>query len=403
MNGPTGDLSSWETLRDLIFTQYVDCPVIVQTFLAIIKQLGYTVDLLVDRDFFEAVVPKLVDYPEIFSELLMVVVDAMPMCLSSHSNQFILKIIDQHIEKIPLWAISSSKAVIPLLKIYTLTFQPSNQTHISRMIDDIIRLKLRYSIEYPTKDLPELLQVCLQMGYFQEIKDFFSDLHNDWIFRLLNEYSDVVDELIDIAYVVGVGDTFINCIVRWINKAPKEMSQCPSAFIKVLLYFIQDQRDSVQKNAKMWIEHFLREYNYLFDFNMDDSVYLLYLVFKRGLFPGKSMAACIYSLTYFQSLLETSIKGAARLLTLFEKRGRTEKEMILQQMQGSFNPVYFISCCFDKAMSIRALDSEFQLMELLDSIDEEEREKLAGYFNERMPYLRAFSFQLAEKIAEMYQ
>lgn len=77
------------------------------------------------------------------------------------------------------------------------------------MSDDIIRSSLKYSLDYPSEYLPELLRVCLQMGYFQEVKNFFVDLSRNWSYQLLNKYSNVVGELFDIAKAVKRDQAFL--------------------------------------------------------------------------------------------------------------------------------------------------------------------------------------------------
>ena len=106
---------------------------------------------------------------------------------------------------------------------------------------------------------------------------------------------------------------------------------------------------------------------------------------------------------YYDSLLERSVRGAARLLTMFEKMKGTRNQIIIQRMRNGFVPAFSIMRCFNKAMFIRDRRSIPQLMELLDSMVAEEREALAEYFAEQRPYLRAYSYQLSRKVEEMYQ
>ena len=128
---------------------------------------------------------------------------------------------------------------------------------------------------------------------------------------------------------------------------------------------------------------------------MEGAVYLLYLIFKRNPTPEDFRKPYLYSMMYYDSLLERSVKGAARLLTMFEEMKGTHKQIIIQRMENGFVPSISIMRCFNKAMSIRDRKSVSQLMELLDSMVAEERVALAGYFAEQKPYLRAYSYQLS--------
>ena len=71
-------------------------------------------------------------------------------------------------------------------------------------------------------------------------------------------------------------------------------------------------------------------------------------------------------------------------------------------MEGTFVPTFSIIRCFNKAMSIRDRRSVSQLIELLDSLEAEEKVALAGYFAEQRPYLRSYSNLLSRKLEEMY-
>ena len=185
------DFDSWKHLRNVVFTRYIDYVVIIQTFLAVIKEIGWSAKLIEDENFIWDVIPKLACRPEQFSMLFMAIADAIPMRPSIQSNRSILNIIDQLVVDDTICAFTSTKGTIVILKIYSLTFRPSDSTSMAVMSDDIIRSSLKYSLDYPSEDLPELLRVCLQMGYFQEVKNFFIDLPRSWSYQLLNKYSNV--------------------------------------------------------------------------------------------------------------------------------------------------------------------------------------------------------------------
>ena len=397
-----GDLHTWEMLRDVVFLRYIDCTVIVQTFLAIIKELDFTAILIEDREFVESVVPKLVHYPEIFFEFLMAVTDAIPKSLSSQAIWSVLRIIDRHITDNPMPCAASPKGATALLKFYSIACCPSYSTHIFERIPEIIRFSLEQSYHYPSEDLPELLRVCIQMGGFQEVRNFFFNLSEDWICQLLDNHPDVVAELFEIARVVRRDQAFKRCIISWMHRKPKEASRYPDMLIKVVLHSIQNRRDPEYKNVDVWITRFLSVYDEMFFFNMEDTVYLLYLICERGFFWQKLEKAYIFSLMHYPALLEKSVRAAARLLTVFEKMNSAEKQMIEQRMKGAFVPALSIELCFSKAISIRDRDGISQLIELLDNITAEEKEALNWYFTKQELYLRAYSTRLAKKVREVY-
>lgn len=397
---PSSDLFFWKDLRDAVFTQYMDYVVIVQTFLAIIKEIGCSAILLEDEDFIRGIIPKLVRHPEQFSMFFMVIADTVPVCFSGQSHYSIQRIINQLALDGTAQVFISTKGATALLKIYSMTFRPSDHTGMS---DYIVCLGLKYSLDYPSEDLPEFLRICLQIGYVREVKNFFADLPSHWTYQLLGKHPNVVDELFDIAKVVRMDRTFLRCVASQIGIERREVHQYPGVFMKLVLQSIQDRGAPEYANADIWISNFLFAYMEMFEFNMEDAVYLLYLIFKRNLTSEDFSKPCFYSMMYYNSLLERSVRSAARLLTMFEEMNDTRKQRIIQQMGDEFIPSFFIMRCFNKAMSIRDRRSVSQLMELLDSMVAKERAALAGYFAEQRPYLRAYSYQLSKKVEEMYQ
>lgn len=399
---PFIDVNSWKHLRDVVFTRYIDYVVVIQTFLAVIKEIGCSAMLIEDEDFIWDVIPKLARRPEQFSIFFMAIADAIPMCLSIRANYSILNIIDRLVLEDTMCAFTSTKGTIAVLKAYSLTFRPTNRTSMAVISDDIIRSSLKYSLDYPSEDLPELLRVCLQMGYFQEVKNFFADLPRNWCYQLLGKDFNIVGELFDIAKVVKRDQAFLRCIAPQIARNWRDVDQYPGMFMKLVLQAIKDKKPIEHVNADMLISHFLATYREMFKFSMDDAVYLLHLIFKRNPISRDFELAYIHSVKYYQSLLERSVKGAARLLTMYEEMEGTRKQTIIKQMEGTFVPTFSIIRCFNKAMSIRDRRSVSQLIELLDSLEAEEKVALAGYFAEQRPYLRSYSNLLSRKLEEMY-
>lgn len=394
---------SLDILKTLVFTRYIDHTVIVQTFLAIIKDLGLSYILLEDREFLETVILRLIDKPEIFSEFLIAVAGIISAKPSEQSIYVILRAVDRQLSRVPLYAFTSQKAAAALLKVCALTLEPPHNTQISEMSKDIIRMSLRQSVDCPPEGLPELLRASLQMGGFQEVKYFFAGLTNDWMRQLLNSHPGMVDSLFDIAQAVRMDQAFAERVISCIGGRSYLAPQHPGVFMKIVSRSMLNQKAPEHKNADMWISIFLRTYEEMFLFNMDDAVHLLYLIFKRGPFARELDSAYIYSLRHYQILLGNSVRAAARVLTLFEKMGSKDKQLIRERMQGMFIPAFCIIRCFDKAMAIRDRSSVRQLMELLDSMGADEKEELTGYFAERKLYLRSYSVQLARKIEEVYQ
>lgn len=131
-------LSFWKDLRDAVFIRYMDYVVIIQTFLALIKEIRCSAILLEDQDFIQGILPELVRHPEQFSIFFMAIADAIPVCHSVQSNRSILIIIDKLVLDSPLWNFISTKGATALLKVYSMTFQPSKRTDMSGMSDDIL-------------------------------------------------------------------------------------------------------------------------------------------------------------------------------------------------------------------------------------------------------------------------
>lgn len=397
------DRYSLGMLMRLVFTRYINHHVIVQAFLAILKDMGKPDMLIRDLELLDRAFLELIDHPEMFSEVLTAVAGVMATGPFMRTQEYIMHLVDMQSSRFSLYSIGSPKVAAALLKVCALIQAPPYKSDISKMSREIIRSSLRNCQHYPPEDLPELLRAGLQTGSFQEVKDFFGELDNNWIKELLALYPDAVDPLFDIAQAVGMDRIFERRIISNAGGRSRLPLRCPGTFMKVVLRAIWDEHNPEHKNAGAWIHIFLRAYEDLFFFNVDTAVQILYLVFEQKVFNRELADPYIHSLRNYQILLERSVRAAAQVLTLFEKMNFEDRELIQQRMEGTFDPVFAIESCFDRALALRDRSCVHQLTELLGSMGDGEKNRLYEYFAGRMPYLRSYSTQLARKIDGLYQ
>lgn len=373
--------------------------------MAIIRELGYSTILFENIASVWDAITHLVDCPELFSEFLMIIIDTIPIRFSMQQHHFILDTIELYMSTNHFTF--SPKETTALLRAFSVAFEPSNKIYMSKKIDRTISLSIDNACYYCSsenlEDLPEFLRVCLQMGGFQEVQKFFVTLPTCLINQMLYRHSNVVNELFHIAQTVRMDRAFVKYIVSKLNKSPEGTVQYPGVFMKTMLSFMHNKKKPAYGNIDTWISRFLRVYREMFRFNMEDAVYLLYLICEQGVPIQEWGVAYMHSLMYYRSLLDKSVREATRLLIMFEKMENTDKQKINLEIWTSFDMAFSIECCFNKAMSIQDKKSIPQLMELLNNLSLEEKKKLAKYFTNQDPYLWAYSTRLAKRVKELYQ
>lgn len=397
---------SWLILAKIIFNLYADESEIVLAFLEITKKLGLGSTLRQTR----GIENILIHLSNCAPDLIMAFTETIcaDYQIRIHEEDFYhfgLNI--AHILKI-----NSPKALAAFLKLLFISgtiksFDPIIKTNIINNWNHYLR-------KFP-EELPALLQVCLEMGEFEIVKEFFGYMERkgtNWIKKLFEYRPDSAIEFLNVALVVGQEQNFGRYAMQCMGKdstIAKAASRHPSAVIRLVRQEILT--NSIHTDRIFWTNVFLEQYNVMFRYDLEQAVYLLFQIcLKQTDFINyiELITACEYSLQNYSLILKTSIKTAVQLLILYEKTSESEKwkslfDLRVHSLGNKETISLYIMHCFDKALSTRDGTAIFALGDLLDAMAPNTRVAMEEYFISRFPFLQTYSRNLAKKIKAMYE
>ena len=402
------DLYPWKELADIIFHQYISESGIILTFLEIIKKLDYgeiVTDTRFMEDFLLQVNPASSDVIVALTEVIQQNLPNVRRRLTSHEidpyrNQMIW-------ERVQLYT-DTPKTSAAILKLLYMTGEGSPSDTFLMEIQERWNQYLWISPE----ELPELLQTYVQMGKLDEVKEFLQYVERNQISILSQQALGALDEFLSVAQTVREDQNFSECIAHHIERdamIEETLTRCPRLFIRLMRHIISSRRT---QSIIIWEELFFRKYDELFHSDPEEAVSLLLLIFSKKVSPENKnwlSRACMYSLKYYRLLLETSVNTAALLLTLFEKINRLnnledihEFEISEINMDRYELIAFYVMLCINRALYIRDVADIPPLTALLNSMDSSTKAYLEKYFEEKFPYLRAYSRQLAAEVTRIY-
>lgn len=394
------------TLTEIIVRRYIDERQIVFTYLEIIKELDCGEVLLNGPWLKEA----LIHLSDISPDLAVAFIEVIPYNIEARipfqDREFYT---DQPGLALVQYT-NSPKVIGALLKFF---YVVGNISPTDSILWKIQKNWDQYFLRFP-EELPELLQIYIQMGKLGEVKGFLKYIERERIGMLVNRYPVAVIGFLSVAQVVGEDRNFSRCIVQHIEKNSTDMEkllQHPPIIMKLLHHVILDRHN--QDSIHFLAQYFLRRYDEMFCANPEEAVDLLFKIpLNRISFEDREWIpkACIYSIHYYSPLVETSVKAAAHLLVLVEKLKKLETSGFIRNLEELYEPRKYnlrypdsyVERCFNKALFIRDRTDISSLTELLDCLDASLKGKLKGFFAEKYPYIRTYSWKLAEEIAKIY-
>lgn len=404
---PNGDmLGYWSKFAETIIMQYGNEKEVVSVFMEIIKKCGYG-KVIVQSPLMRKI---LAHYPHIVLDL-----EVMFDELQFEGNRNYKHMQDfsyYGIDSIQLINIDSPRLAATLLKLLymTATIGPTNS------IVKGIHNKWIYYFEKSPEEMPTLLKVYLRMGDFDSVKKFFCYLENagtNLISKLFYQHPYTIVELLNIAQVVGQELSFINRIMQCLREKPEIIDAVlynPDILIPLLRYSLLC--NSVYNVTRLLMEVFLERYRIMFDYDPEQSVYLLYQIDLKQIAYTNNVSKwvleeCIYSMQHYNLVLEASVKAAVYLLILIEKECALEFQISMDfENESLFNVrevlPFGVVCCFNKALSNCDRTVVSALEELLNALPSDVRVELQGYFSNQFPFLQAYSSKLAEKVKAIY-
>lgn len=395
----------WEILADIIFHRYIDDIEIVFTYLEIIKRLGNGKLLLKVLRFDDV----LIHFSRTSPDLVDAFFEAISYTLNGH---VILREIDyyEHYRDIPDFSfvrhMDSPKAIAAVLKFFYMNGDIAPSHPILQEIQSNWDQYLRKAPE----ELPVLLQTYLLMGKYKQVKGFLRSIVCEKNDRLLNGAPWVVDKFLDVAQAVGEDRNFSEHIMHYIKDGLNYTNtrvDYPHVIMKLLRYSVWDRRTRLDVNMLSHI--FLNQYPDMLYSNPEEAVYLLSQISSKELpldCRDRILKACIFSLEFENVLLDVSLKSAITLLTLCEamigSNNAGIKEFYGRSVDISRFSTSYAMRCINKALSTRNRVIVSDLMKFLDGMNSNTKRNLSRYFREQLPYLRTYSWKLAEKIEEIY-
>lgn len=396
----------WEELSDIILHRYLGESKIVLTFLEIIKKFGYEATLM-DTYWLEN---KFLFESHTSPDILVALMETLPYNTIDYINRHE---INYHTVQLCLKYIqytNSPRAIATFLRLLYATGSISTSHPI---LNEIRKNWDKYLYTSP-EDMPELLQVYLQIGRFKDVKYFFQNIEIEKIRSLFPQHQESLSRFLSVAQIVREDRNFSECVQRLIisNISYSELRWLhPQITMKLAHCAVLDRHTQI--DIDLWIDQFINRYNEMFLDKSEEAVYLLSQISLKKISSINWRAfsdAFIYSLQYYYYLLETSVTTAARLLILFERIDKTNAIEIISKIENYFKspknncefPTFYVALCFDKAMAIHDLSAISPLMEFLNNMNLRTKEKLAQYFKKQLPYLRTYSWTLAEKVVSIY-
>ncbi|MCM1234676.1 MAG: hypothetical protein NC489_31625, partial [Ruminococcus flavefaciens] len=378
---------------------------IVFTYLEIIKRLGNGKFLMKVLRFDDVLIH--------FSRISPDLVDAFFEAISYTLNgRVILREIDyyEYYRDIPNFSfvkhMDSPKAIAAVLKFFYMNGDIAPSHPILQEIQSNWDQYLRKAPE----ELPVLLQTYLLMGKYRQVKGFLRSIVREKNDRLLNGSPWVVDKFLDVAQAVGEDRNFSEHIMHYIKDGLNDTNarvDYPHVIMKLLRYSVWDRRTRLDVNMLSHI--FLNQYPDMLYSDPEEAVYLLSQISSKELpldCRDRIPKACIFSLEFENVLLDVSLKSAITLLTLCEtmidSNNAGIKEFYGRNVDISRFSTSYAMRCINKALSTRNRVIVSDLMKFLDGMNSNTKRNLSRYFREQLPYLRTYSWKLAEKVEEIY-
>lgn len=392
--------NSLRDLGDTLCMQYNNKE-LISSFLEVIKKLNCQ-NILTRSHFLRYIFNR---WPELTSDLLVLLIKSsanyQPYIQEPDFNYF-----DVDFRK--LLDTNSLKRIAVILKF----LYRSGRIGASNTDVIIIQDRLERYLEESPEELPELLEVFLQMGAFDEVKGFFSHIEeyeNNWLDRLSKSHPESIAVFLNIAIIVGEDRNFSKCIEGWLkeNFNIKDMWRIPSVIIKLAYYNVVNNANTYTSFAE---DIFYKEYPSMFRHDLKEAICILYKMSQKQIAPNmyvKLCRACEYSLQRYNLVLEVSVTATAQILTLGERILKLKILKDIKYNTTQFQDVHdlftiYETHCFNKALSTCDRSAISSLVDLLDAMNPKTRKAMKEYFINKLKFIKSYSWKLVDKVKHLY-
>lgn len=299
----------------------------------------------------------------------------------------------------------SPKQLTEILRIFGVYFRSPIPEYVFKEIP----LKWSEYLANNPKELPGLLHIYLQLGRFNEVREFFKQKNNYIANRLIRRKEKIgtrllIDEFLKIAEQVCADKRFLRGILPRLSA--RDYQRYPRVFMKGFYYALSGEMDL--QDITSLADVFLRIYERnLFHYSNESVSLLYYLTKSKRIIEQINVKdfnkACFCNLENYMSILDKSVSAAAHALQIwFDCEKLIQKNQFSKLFDQDIRLRFCAEKCFDKALITRNPADEDALIDLLRSMNSDMKRSLHNYFNGKTIYFRQYSKPLAQELARIY-
>lgn len=395
--------NAWMELGDAIFRLYGNKKGIISVFLESTKKLNYE-NILMQRPLLQHVFSY---RPNLSYESVATLAEMVPSFFQTpfYEADFFHLGIDTR----RLLLAESPRTIAAILKLLYI----SGETGPSDKNVRIIQSRWEHYLDISPEELPDLLEVYLQMGEFMAVKKFLRNItkiRTNWINRLVDQYSESLVSFLNIARIVGEDRNLSRCIEHRFagNRSHIKAEQFPGVIMRLAHNDVLSGPAYIHDSFAVPI--FFEQYPLMFGLDSKQAIYILYqIALKRieSVNYADLLRACKYSLQYYNLVLEESVTTTAQMLTLCEiinnsisLKSILDKNSRAIYTNNSF--AFYARSCFNKAIFTRDRAAVSSLECMLNNMNSEIEADMEEYFRKQLPFLQAYSWSLAKTVRELY-
>lgn len=398
---------SWDRLTDRVIHAYTE--EIFYIFLDILKRLGGVADL-----HYSGYLDYIINKPEMYTPELVCAILETVYGAGYDNRRWERRSFNNRKRKIlpedyfKLFKNAKPKQVAAFLKIFALNYSYSIADKILKQIEGKWD---EYLLNEP-EGLVELLQVFLQLGRFEEVKQFLNLIDSRDLRIFIDRSPELAIEIINLAETVRADDKVFREVFTCLNHV--NIEYYPQVLMQEIEYALSGK--GVPTSIEKWSYRFLENYAEMLASDTDKAVRLLVTIvqkesYSRRFFLRDIYDACCMGIARYPFVLEKSVKTAAHILSLAldfltnKKYSRLQMNSAvvnnLDSLRDSFFAVY-MTRCFDKALIIRDKENVNILIELLCRMDRDTKREMSEYFKDKYFYIKEYSGEIAAVIDQIY-
>ena len=395
---------NWTRYIDRILCNYTKD--ISDVFLDILKMMGVNIERMIPGTY----ILRIMETPDIYSlDLVCKILD------STFEHNYYRKIYSAAVRDIndnnifekwfQVYKDGSPKQLTEVLRIFGVYFQSPIPEYVFKEIP----LKWREYLANNPQELLGLLHIFLQLGRFNEVREFFNQENNYIADRLIRRKEKIgtrllIDEFLEMAEQVCADKRFLRGILPRLSA--RDYQRYPRVFMKGFYYALSGEMDL--QDITSLADVFLRIYERnLFHYSNESVSLLYYLTKSKRIIEQINVKdfnkACFCNLENYMSILDKSVSAAAHALQIwFDCEKLIQKNQFSKLFDQDIRLRFCAEKCFDKALITGNPADEDALIDLLRSMNSDMKRSMHNYFNGKTIYFRQYSKPLAKELDRIY-